>query len=103
MVPIRLEPGARRDIREVYRHYKSIRPRLGEQFLTRLRAALALIQVHPEALPVRELGVRWMLLRQFPFKVFYVLAFESVRVVALIHSHAHPEKWKEKLGVSDEE
>jgi plasmid stabilization system protein ParE len=100
MVPIRLEPGARQDIREVYRHYKTIQPPLGERFLVCLRAAFALIQVHPEAFPARELGIRWLVLCQFPFKVFYVIAFDSVRVVALMHSHAHPDAWKKKLGVT---
>lgn len=98
MIRVEIDAGARQDVREIVQHYKSIRPELALQFIGRLRASIALIRLHPEAFPARELGVRWALLRQFPFKLFFVLMEDGVRILAVLHAHARPDEWKSRVG-----
>lgn len=90
MIPIVVEPGARADVREAVRFYNSRAAGLGKRFRQRFQEVLEIVQRHPGAFAERELGLRWALLRQFPYKVYYLFAGDCCQVVAVIHAHARP-------------
>lgn len=99
MIRLVIEPAARADVREAIRHYNLRGKGLGARFRERLHEALEIIQRHPGAYAEREMGVRWAMLRQFPFKVYYFTAAETAHVVAVIHAHAHPGSWLPRVGL----
>lgn len=101
MIRIVVEPGARADVFEAVRFYNSRAAGLGARFRQRFQEVLEIVQRHPGAFAERELGLRWALLRQFPYKVYYLLSGELCQVVAVIHAHARPAPWMSGVGVPE--
>ncbi|MCA8910955.1 MAG: type II toxin-antitoxin system RelE/ParE family toxin [Planctomycetes bacterium] len=89
-----IEPQAKADVRAAVAYYGHAQAGLGAEFSARLRHAFVEILEHPEAHPSIEPDVRWILLKQFPFKVFYMPLEEPIRIVAVVHAAAHPDSWK---------
>jgi len=85
-------PGVRADIISAVEHYKSISPRLAEQFLNRLREARIYIAKTPEGFQVKYKEVRTLLLKQFPYHVHYLIDAEKklIVILAIIHAYKNP-------------
>ncbi len=51
------------------------------------------IQADPERYPVIRGRLRRVLLRRFPYGVYYKVYPSSISVVGVIHGHRHPDTW----------
>ena len=54
---------------------------------------LAQAATYPESLPVVRPRIRRVLLRRFPYGIFYVVQPSVVLVLAVIHARRAPETW----------
>ena len=70
---------------------------LGSNFLDRFEEALAQIARFPESGPIVFLDYRRLLLRRFPYGVFYVLEGNLIVVAAIYHLARHPRIIQENL------
>ena len=94
MKPPILRPAAAADVEGAYRWYEDQRAGLGEEFLVAVETGLEMIAAHPLAAPVVHKDTRRLLLRRFPYGVFYRLVEEQVVVVGCLHAKLHPRVWR---------
>jgi plasmid stabilization system protein ParE len=66
---------------------------LGREFVETVDEILASITKNPLAFPVVRNIIRRGLTKRFPYGVFFVLAEETVVVLAVLHQSRDPELW----------
>jgi plasmid stabilization system protein ParE len=76
--------------------YEEQRPGLGTAFASACRSALALIQDRPEVFRFVHRDVRRVLLRRFPYAIFYRYRESELLVVAVMHERRDPRRWQER-------
>ena len=81
---------AERDLVAAIAEYESIAPGLGAAFLSRTEAALAAIQRAPEACRKSHGEYRHLVLRRYPFGIFYLFDGETVAVAAVLPLRQDP-------------
>jgi toxin ParE1/3/4 len=90
-----IEPGAQADIRAAFEFYEERHPGLGDDFREQIRLAVQKIGEHPNSYPEIEGGVRWALAYRFPFKLFFLVDPDAVRIIAVLHGARHWDTWRE--------
>jgi toxin ParE1/3/4 len=92
--PVLLDPEAETDIEAAAAWYDAQRPGLGVEFTSEVRRILALLEATPETFPLVLQDIRRVLLRRFPYEVFYVVGPQQVTVIACMHGHRDPATWQ---------
>lgn len=85
-----VRPEAERDIRETRRWYFAVSQTLAEQFLEDVDHAIALSAENPRAFHVIHRSLRRVLLRKFPYALFFIAEELRVIVVGVLHQARHP-------------
>ncbi|HKT31339.1 MAG TPA: type II toxin-antitoxin system RelE/ParE family toxin [Gammaproteobacteria bacterium] len=93
-VSVYLRPEAEGDVTDAAAWYQNQRPGLGQEFLGEIVKALARITDQPRAYPRVHKEVRRILLRRFPFGIFYVDEGGRLVVLAVMHASRNPQRWK---------
>lgn len=99
---IRFEEEAGAEYREAGRWYESRRPGLGLEFFDAVDATLRKITDFPDAgelvprIP-RELPVRRLAVKRFPYHVVYLEMPQTLRILAIAHDRQKPGYWKSRL------
>jgi plasmid stabilization system protein ParE len=91
-----VRPEAEADIREAYLWYEEQRFGLGEDFLLCVEEGLAKIQRNPEMYPIVHKDIRRILIRRFPFGIFYIATSERLVILAVLHGRRDPKRWKDR-------
>ena len=94
---LRFRPEALEDLRSAYLWYESKRPGLGEDFGLCVEAALALVRDNPLLGRPLHGTARRVLVRRFPYAIFYEVEHRRVVVFAVSHGHRDPEGWLRRL------
>jgi plasmid stabilization system protein ParE len=97
MLPLVFRPEAEADLADAFAWYEERGRGLGDRFLFSVEAALAAIQRHPESFLVVHKHVRRILLRRFPYAVFYTVDESSVTVFGVFHCRRDPGRWQERV------
>ncbi|MCA9676507.1 MAG: type II toxin-antitoxin system RelE/ParE family toxin [Myxococcales bacterium] len=92
---LRVDPAVVLEIREAVRWYEGREAGLGARFVTQLDEAMGrAAALGPDCRPAvgvdPALGVRRVLVRQFPYVVFVVVVEPHVRVIAVAHGRRRP-------------
>lgn len=94
-MPIRVEVrrSAEREIREAKAWYRQAGPGLEQKFTNRIREAIDHVRRSP--LGFREVypNVRRIVVKQFPYSVFYVVEAERLVVIGCLHQAKDPARW----------
>jgi plasmid stabilization system protein ParE len=90
---LRVRKLARADIDTAFAWYRQHSPAAAQQFLDAVGDALALIDEAPERFPLVRGRLRRVLLRRFPYGVYYKVYPTVVSIVGVIHGHRHPDVW----------
>ena len=92
------EPGADHDVEATFQWYENELPGLGLEFLDELRFTYDRI-VHG-ALKYQDLrsGVRWALLRRFPYAVYFAVEADVIVVLPVLHANRDPAEWQKRRG-----
>ena len=93
-MPILVRPAAAADIDEAFLWYKRQQAGLGEEFLTAVQSALENVVAHPTRYPVVHRETRRVLLRRFPYGIYYRVYGELIVVVACMHGRRDPKRWR---------
>lgn len=92
-----IQPEANEEVAEAVHWYESRERGLGREFLLTFRAATAGLRRNPFLYqPVVE-EVRRVLLRRFPYGVFYEVHASDVVVLACFHGARDPQDWQERI------
>jgi toxin ParE1/3/4 len=91
-----VRPSAKRDIREARKWYRKISSDLSDDFVASLDEAIDLAQTYPLAFHQVHRTFRRVLLRRFPYALFYHLGENRITVVAVLHQARDPELLRER-------
>ena len=97
-----LLPEAESDVNEAYWWYEDKSVGLGEEFLRCLEAGFAGISENPHHYPVRFDTFRRILLRRFPYAVYFEDTETTVTIYYVFHGSLNPEKLKQRLKPTDQ-
>jgi toxin ParE1/3/4 len=90
---LRIRAAARAEIADAFEWYLARSKDAPAEFLTELDRALEQIAEAPEQFPVVRGRLRRVLLRRFPYAVYYKVYPRVISVVGVIHGHRHPDTW----------
>jgi len=86
-----IRPRAEADLRDARNWYENQRAGLGEEFLVATANTIKLLLRNPELRPEYYRGFRRILLRRFPYKLFYRLEGDRIIVFRVLHARRdHP-------------
>lgn len=88
---------ADQDIQTAFNRYEEFQAGRGEIFLRHLDAALTLLRQHPELAPVYAGRYRRLLVRDFPYGIFYVIQPTRIVVSAILDLRQNPEAIRRKV------
>ena len=83
--PVRLTSAAEHDVAEAYFWYEAKKPYLGEEFIERVEEAIEKIAENPTLHARLIEDARRVLLKQFPYALWYVVADDGSVVVGCLH------------------
>lgn len=98
MIEYRLvaEPRADLDIRAAFQWYQGQRPGLGVEFLSELRRAYERLLDGPLKYQELRSGIRRVMLRRFPYAVYFAVDAHVIVVIAVLHGSRDPEQWQRR-------
>jgi len=96
MIDIIIQPDAANDILEAAKWYDNNLMGLGESFLESVDSAINSIQQNPEAYPKVYKELRKILLKKFPFSLFYLYEDEQIITIAVFHASRNSKSWKNR-------
>jgi hypothetical protein len=85
------------DLAEATRWYERQHKGLGAEFLLCVEEALDRIRLLPEGYREVGPGVRRVIVRRFPYGLYYRVDPDQIAVIALYHSKRDPRGWKERI------
>jgi len=93
-VTVVLRPAAAADVEAAYRWYEQRRAGLGDRFLDAVAATLRAIEAGPAKHAVVHRDARRVLVRRFPYAIFYRVVGERIVVAACMHARRNPTRWR---------
>lgn len=81
-----LRPEAEQDVAEAAAWYADKSAELGDAFLDEFARAMRELETNPERPPLYYRNFRRVLLRRFPFKIFFQIAGDRVIVFRVLHA-----------------
>jgi toxin ParE1/3/4 len=85
-----IRSGAERDVAAAIASYDAIARGLGAMFLMRTDAAIAAIQRSPAGFRKSHGAYRHLVLRRFPYGVFYLFDGQTIVIVAVLNLRQDP-------------
>jgi len=94
LIRLRLQPQARLDAEQAAAWYEGERPGLGIEFTLELDIAVEKAAESPLAYAPVAGPVRRVLMRRFPYAVYFLLDGDEVEVIAILHQARAAEAWQ---------
>jgi toxin ParE1/3/4 len=91
-----ITPEAEADIEEAYRWYEERLEGLGVDFLDCLDNGIESIKNNPEMYPVVHGSLRRLLIRRFPYGIFYTISESLIMILAVFHGRRDPKEWESR-------
>jgi hypothetical protein len=101
-VEIRILETAREDLREGWLFYERTSARLGDYFLDCIQADVSSLNVFAGIHQISE-GFHRMLVKRFPFAVYYLVEGEIIDIYAVLDCRLDPDWIVKRLGESRSE
>ena len=93
---LRVTPATSDDIADAYDWYESQRAGLGELFRAELNVAVTLLREFSEAGPAVHQDLRRLLLRRFPYAVYYRRTETEIVIRGCLRAHRDPRAWRKR-------
>jgi toxin ParE1/3/4 len=90
---LRVRKTARAEIAAAFDWYLERSPAAARGFLEAVDQAMRLIEEAPERHPIIRGRLRRVLVRRFPYGIYYKVYPSTISVVGVIHGRRHPETW----------
>ena len=94
---LRIRSAAEADIQEAYEYYEECRHGLGLDFILCLEASLDKIIKTPNHYPVIHRNIHRILVKRFPFGIFFIVKENTIVVLAVMHGSRSPRRWKVRM------
>lgn len=86
------------DVEAAFEWYEAQYSNLGLQFLNELRLTYVRLSQNPRAYQVIKDDIRRILMRQFPYAVYFVIENDLIIVLGVLHTARDPEEWQTRIG-----
>ena len=93
---VSLLPLAEEEIKEAFLWYFERSPVAADAFRAEVFGAIDSLAEDPTMWPVDAEGVRYFILRRFPYTIHYEVAASIVTVLAVAHQRRHPGYWHKR-------
>lgn len=93
---VRISPAAESDLAAAFDWYERAQTGLGEQFLAEVNRSIEFISANPEAYPPVHRKMRRVLLRTFPYALFYIEENDAITVLGCFHGRRSPSAWRRR-------
>ena len=93
---VRLHPEAEDEFRDATVWYEHQRKGLGSEFVLCIDEAIERIRHSPEMYLKVHKDIRRIVVRRFPFAVFYEITATEIRILAIFHSRRDPSRWQSR-------
>jgi plasmid stabilization system protein ParE len=90
-------PEALFEAREAYAWYEGREAGLGEDFFRALSGALSYVERNPDTPRAVYRNYRRVLLRRFPYAVFYRNDPDAIHIYSVFHCSQNPERWLKRM------
>jgi plasmid stabilization system protein ParE len=94
---VRFTPEAEAELTEAREWYSHQRQDLDLEFMQCIEDALSRAVSHPYLFPIVHRSLRRVVIRRFPFALFYEVTPDEIHVVAVFHSRRDPEIWQSRI------
>ena len=91
-----IRPPAEADIQRAYHWYEGQGAGVNAEFIRAVDAALASVERQPRLYPLVHSDIRRVLLRRFPYGIYYVVQEDRIQVIACMHVRQHPHRWQSR-------
>ncbi len=98
MISVHVQPQASIEAADASVWYEAQRPGLGTEFVLELDAAMEKAAEMPTAFAVQYRDARRILLRRFPYAVYFTCEDDKLEVFAILHQRGNPETWQQRMG-----
>jgi len=95
---IRFTPDADAELAEARQWYAHQRADLDFEFMGYIDDALSRVVRNPNSYPIVYRTLRRVVVRRFPFAIFYEVTEDEIHIIAVFHSRRDPESWKSRVG-----
>ncbi len=92
-----LRPEARIDLLDAFHWYEQQQAGLGHDFKLCVDNALLKLQKYPVSYKKVYLDIRRIIIKKFPFGIFFVVEDNKVIVLAILHARRNPLKWQGRV------
>jgi plasmid stabilization system protein ParE len=93
---LQIQPQARVDTEQAALWYEQQRAGLGSEFLLELNASLDRAMTNPGLYQVQYHEVRRILMRRFPYAVYFFAAADVIEVLAVLHQQRASRAWQDR-------
>ncbi len=90
-------PIAAVELEDAVTYYNQQRVGLGYELAAEVQKTLNRIAAFPEAWPLFSERTRRCRLHRFPYSVIYRFVDDTLLVIAIMHMHRHPDRWRNRL------
>lgn len=94
---IRFLPDAEAEMFEAELWYGQQRKGLDQEFIQSIKEAVGRLHENPSLYPVVYRRLRRILVRKFPYAIYYTSDESSIHIVAVFHTKRNPKRWKARL------
>ena len=101
MIPVVVRPRAQADAEEARAWYDNEKDRLGRRFVREFSRIVDRIAEFPDQFPDVGRGVRRALLHGFPYATYYVRRQDVAIVIAVLHLHRRPDRWRPRARLEE--
>lgn len=93
----RLEPLAKKDIKESAKFYEERKVGLGGEFLDEVNLKIQKIVEKPEKYPIYYKEARKSPIQRFPFNIVYIIKKALVSIIGVWHNSREPNKLENRI------
>ncbi len=94
---LRIRAAAEEDIQDAYNYYETCQKGLGRDFILCIESALEKISKNPDHYPVVHRRIHRILVKRFPFGIFFIVKENTLIVLAVLHASRNPRRWKARV------
>ena len=92
-----VDDRAKEDLSEAYLWYEKQESGLGDRFLNSFKDACQRIEKRPGMHPIACDDVRFVLMKKFPYVIYFRIEAEETVILCVVHGHRDPEVWQSRI------
>ncbi len=93
---IELSNEAENDLDKSYEFYFKDSPKVADKFFRQINLSLERIRKNPQSFPIAHKEIRKLVLKKFPFVIYYRIFDTVIQIIAIFHTSRNPEIWSER-------